>query len=1186
MNPKLLLTGVLLFCCSLLVFPLNKASSFVPNENKDALPIQTEIVFSDSGEITVENPFFCAPTAVTAIRLRTSCTGQPRWYASATDATELTTITQSGTYYVELSNGNCKVERKPVEIIILTPQPPRADSTQYLCNAPTLAHMRVAVEDLYVVRWYATATSTTPLAYNTPIISGTTYYASSYHLIAGCESTRIPITATVVNTAAPTAEEEQVFCPSLQPTIANLDATGSAIKWYNAAEGSTPLAVTDRLINNRTYYASQTIHNCESSTRTAVTVRMENITRPTVENNAIEFTYGDISTPFTIDTAPHHVLVWYTTATGGQGTTVPPTIPTDAVRTFSYWISQRSPSGCESERLAIKVHVRPAKLTITPDTLTKEYGEADPTLTYTVSGFINQEDIVPLRGQLHRLPGENVGRYDLTLGSLTPIPNYTFNLVPTKFSITPAPLTITVDAKTKVYGEREPQYSYTAEGFKFSDTTRSLTGNITREPGENVGIYRFLQGSLRNSNYNIIFIDNIFTITLADLFIIVHSPYELPPNNANIKTYGNPDNPEIYYRIEGLTNGDFPETIVTGVLTRDPGENVGFYAIHRNDLTIHSNNYTVHYIPNVFFIEPARLDLYPTPGQWKTYGQPDPVMTYDTIVGFKFDDTIDLIREVRLGKLAGENVGFHYYTLTYASMDTQNYYINIMYEQFEIKPAPLAIIANPNQYKYYGNADPILQFTGVGLQFNDTNFQATRGRLSREEGEDIDLYPITIGTLEGGPNYYLTDFTSADFEIRKAEFKGKDDLEFLSKTFVYDGTVKSLAVTGTIPPNTVITYINNDQTEVGVYTVKARIDFGPNYEILELEAELTIVKAPQEINFEELDLIYIEDTPFLQLHATASSGLPVRFEVTYTSLPNLLTMTAAGLVTPLQVGTAKITAYQDGNENYLPATPVTRTLIIKTNVTDILDLIVDGVSYGRIQKETYILLDCDPNKNSVLLEVLVNEGMTVKPSNRIVVDVSTYGIHKQEIEVFSEDGTKSTKYYVYIDKRFPTTNIVYQKYENVLLVNNNAATNGGYKFTKYEWYKNNELIGTQQAYSAGDKYGMKLDDTAIYHAVLTLANGTKLTTCPIEIILKKNGKLKVYPNPVSKTQALQVDLEENKVYENSYTIYNVVGQIIFHGVFTDEKKEVNLPATIASGSYFLVLKSEGKHQSVQFIVKE
>ncbi|WHT38108.1 hypothetical protein QNH98_13615 [Myroides sp. mNGS23_01] len=57
MNPKLLLTGVLLFCCSLLVFPLNKASSFVPNENKDAFPLQTEIVFSDSGEITVENPF-------------------------------------------------------------------------------------------------------------------------------------------------------------------------------------------------------------------------------------------------------------------------------------------------------------------------------------------------------------------------------------------------------------------------------------------------------------------------------------------------------------------------------------------------------------------------------------------------------------------------------------------------------------------------------------------------------------------------------------------------------------------------------------------------------------------------------------------------------------------------------------------------------------------------------------------------------------------------------------------------------------------------------------------------------------------------------------------------------------------------------------------------------------------------
>lgn len=1182
MNIKPLLTGLLFVCCSLLVFPFNKASYFFYHQTFELPSIQTTTPSFDLNEVTVENPMFCGPTAVTAIRLRSNCSGQPKWYASPTSTTEISTINQSGTYYVEFINGDCKVERHAIEIVILTPIPPSTNERQTVCQASTLSSIPIATEIGYVPRWYSTATSTTPLAANTLVVSGTTYYTSSYHMITGCESTRIPITVTTINTAAPTAEAEQYFCSGSRSTISDLEVTGSSIKWYNTPQDNTPLATSTLLLNNKTYYASQTVQNCESTTRTAVTVRLESIPIPNVDSNLISFTYGDSSTPFNIGIEANNVLVWYTSHTGGQGTTTTPIIPTNAVQTFSYWVSQRSPNGCESERLALKVQVKPAKLTIIPDALTKVYGEADPVLTYTITGFINPEDIVPLRGSLYRLPGENVGLYDITLGSLTPVPNYIFDLVPTKFSITPAPLIITVDAQTKIYGDREPQYSYTAEGFKFSDTISSLTGNITRELGEDVGIYRFLQGSLRNSNYTIIFIDNTLTIVRSDLYIKLNAANVFYGINA--KNYGF-DDPPFSYQVNGLKNGD-TSAIITGQLLRDPGENVGFYAIHQNDLTVNSNNYIVHFITTNFEIAPAQLDLYPTPGQWKTYGQPFPIITYDSIVGFKFDDTIDLIREVVLGTIGGEDVGFYYYRVVSFSMSSPNYSLNIIGDQFEIKPAPLAIIANPNHYKYYGSADPILSFIGVGLQFNDTNFQATRGRLGREEGEDLGFYPITIGTLIGGPNYYLTDFTSADFEIRKAEFEGIEDIQFLPRTFVYDGTIKSLAVTGSIPPNAVITYINNDQTEVGVYTVKAIINFGPNYEILELEAELTIVKASQTIDFEELDIIYIEDTPSLQLNATASSGLPVRYEITYSSTSNIITMTETGLITPLRVGTVKITAYQDGNENYQPATPVTRTLIIKSNATDVLDLLVDGVSYGRIQKETYILLDCDPNKNTVSLEVLVNEGMTVKPSNHVLVDVSKYGIHKQEFEVFSEDGTKSTKYYVYLDKRFPTKNIVYQKYENVLLVNNNSNTNGGYKFIKYEWYKNNKLIGTQQAYSAGDEYGMKLDPSSIYHAVLTLANGTKVTTCPIEIILNKKQKLTVHPNPVSKNQTLQVHFDDEITYDNSYTIYNVIGQLIHQGVFTEEKKEINLPDTIASGSYFLILKSEGKHQSVQFIVKE
>jgi putative cell wall-binding protein len=55
------------------------------------------------------------------------------------------------------------------------------------------------------------------------------------------------------------------------------------------------------------------------------------------------------------------------------------------------------------------------------------------------------------------------------------------------FTINPAPLTITVDAKTKYLGSPDPVYSYFAVGLKAPDRLTGLT--LTRTPGETVGSY-------------------------------------------------------------------------------------------------------------------------------------------------------------------------------------------------------------------------------------------------------------------------------------------------------------------------------------------------------------------------------------------------------------------------------------------------------------------------------------------------------------------------------------------------------------------------------------------------------------------------------------------------------------------------------------------------------------------------
>ncbi len=98
---------------------------------------------------------------------------------------------------------------------------------------------------------------------------------------AACESAlRFAVAVTVNDPAAPTGSATQDFCAIDNPTVANLTATGSAIKWYNAASGGTALVTTTALATE-TYYASQTIGSCESALRFAVAVTVNNPAAPT-----------------------------------------------------------------------------------------------------------------------------------------------------------------------------------------------------------------------------------------------------------------------------------------------------------------------------------------------------------------------------------------------------------------------------------------------------------------------------------------------------------------------------------------------------------------------------------------------------------------------------------------------------------------------------------------------------------------------------------------------------------------------------------------------------------------------------------------------------------------------------------------------------------------------------------------
>lgn len=108
--------------------------------------------------------------------------------------------------------------------------------------------------------------------------------------------------------SAPLAASVQIYASNA--TIANLVAAGGNLRWYDVAIGGTELPLTTALVDNVTYYVSQTVGGVES-TRTAVLAK---------RISEVSQNFCGSATVANFVTAPvsNAKVNWYTTATGGE----------------------------------------------------------------------------------------------------------------------------------------------------------------------------------------------------------------------------------------------------------------------------------------------------------------------------------------------------------------------------------------------------------------------------------------------------------------------------------------------------------------------------------------------------------------------------------------------------------------------------------------------------------------------------------------------------------------------------------------------------------------------------------------------------------------------------------------------------------------------------------------------------
>ncbi len=368
----------------------------------------------------------------------------------------------------------------------------------------------------------------------------------------------------------------------------------------------------------------------------------------------------------------------------------------------------------------------------------KTYGDADPTLAYTVTaGSLAFAD--SFSGSLSRVAGENVGGYAIGQGSLSLGSNYTLSYAGSSFGITPRAVTVSATASQgKTYGDADHAltYSLTAGSLAFAD---SFTGALSRAAGENVGNYAIGQGSLAlNANYTLNYAGSNFGITPRAVTVSATA--------GQGKTYGDAD-PTLAY---GLTTGSLVGAdAFSGALSRAAGENVGNYAIGQGSLAL-SSNYTLSYAGSTFGITPRAVTISANAGQGKTYGNLDPTLAY-TVTAGSLVGTDSFSGS--LSRAAGENVGS--YAIGQGSLAlSSNYTLSYAGSTFGITPRAVTVSATAGQGKTYGDADHALIYSLTAGSLVGTD--AFTGALSRAAGDNVGSYAIGQGSLALSSNYTLS----------------------------------------------------------------------------------------------------------------------------------------------------------------------------------------------------------------------------------------------------------------------------------------------------------------------------------------------------------------------------------------------------------------------------------------------
>ncbi|HEX3587000.1 MAG TPA: MBG domain-containing protein [Candidatus Angelobacter sp.] len=475
-------------------------------------------------------------------------------------------------------------------------------------------------------------------------------------------------------------------------------------------------------------------------------------------------------------------------------------------------------------------------LTVMIDSATRVYGDPNPAFTGTITG-LRGTDVITATYSSPATDGSPVGTYPIVPNFIDPagvLDNYNLIVTNGTLTVTPAPLSVTADNASRVYGDPNPIFTGTILGIKNGDNI-SATYTSVAAAGSPVGTYPIVANLIdlthKLGNYTVTKTDGSLTITQAPLTVTAADASRL---------YGNP-NPVFTGTIVGIKNGDaITATYSTpATVTSD----VGTYPINPAlvDPTLKLGNYAVTSINGVLTINPSPL-TFTAANASRVYGNANPAFT-GTFVGLKNGDVLTL---TFTSADITSPVGTYPIVPAVGGAKAIDYTVTLKNGTLTITQAPLTV-AGPSGNQLYGDLNPPSTFTGLK---NNDNITATLAlpTVTSVPGTYVTVPALVDPTSKLG-NYTVT-VRNGSITVNKAPLSVTANS--FSRPFGSANPTLTGVTTGIRNGENITASFSTTATQssnVGTFAITPAIVFSPaslsgNYNLTTAAGTLTITTVP------------------------------------------------------------------------------------------------------------------------------------------------------------------------------------------------------------------------------------------------------------------------------------------------------------------------------------------------------